>query len=276
MAILTSIHEKARYVAPYEWLVNHNIQEWDLEKANISILRSLDIISEEEYLNYYNMPRQQREVALGCLRRDNPRIEEGYRQGIKAARQLFFDANSLEEENVLYIDNDSITTVHQWKDPRAGHLVGKLSPYINFRVKRRYTSFYQLFAIDFLYYSDGTTEEFRLKNVDDSRLRQNHTGYFLDFILAAAFSAQNNPILDSIQLVRDTYNSYATKSLDIEYYRELNPMNKYKMMNSQYYTFYSDNLSEAEKEYVDISYNASIIRLFYRIFMKEYFRQVKR
>ena len=115
-----------------------------------------------------------------------------------------------------------------------------------------------------------------MKNVDDSRLRQNHTGYFLDFILAAAFSAQNNPILDSIQLVRDTYNSYATKSLDIEYYRELNPMNKYKMMNSQYYTFYSDNLSEAEKEYVDISYNASIIRLFYRIFMKEYFRQVKR
>ena len=276
MAILTPIYEKVRYVAPYEWLINHNIQEWDLEKANISILRSLDLISEEEYQRYYHMSRQEREVALGCLRRDNPRIEEGYQKGIKAVRQLFFDANSLEQENVLYIDNDSITTVHQWRDPRASTLYGQLTPYINFRVKRRYTSFYKLFGIDFLYYSDGFDEVFRLKNVDDAKLRRSHSGYFLDFLLAAAFSAQNYPILDSIQMVRQTYTNYSALSLEVPYYRELNARNQYKLLTTPFYTYYSDMLSESDKDKVDIGYNASIIRLFYRIFMKEYFRKAKR
>ena len=276
MALLTSIHEKARYVAPYEWLVNHNIQEWDLEKANISILRSLDLISDEDYSRYYNMPRQEREVELGCLRRDNPKIEEGYQKGIKAVRQMFFDANSLEQENVLYIDNDSITTVHQWRDTRGSYIQGNLAPYINFRVKKRYTSFYRLFIIDFLYYSNGEIEEFRLKNVDDKKIRESHSGYFLDFILSCAFSAQTSPILDSIQMVQDTYANYSSKTLDLPYYRELNPRNQYKLIITNFYTYYADMLSETDKEFVDISYNANIILLFYKIFMKEYFRQAKR
>lgn len=276
MALLTTIHEKARYVAPYEWLINHNLQEWDLEKANISILRSLDLISEEEYQRYYHLPRQQREVELGCLRRDNPRIEEGYQKGIRAVRQLFFDANSLEEENVLYIDNDSITTVHQWKDPRASVLHGNLTPYLNFRVKRRYTSFYRLFAIDFLYYSDGEDESFRLKNVDEARLRSTHGGYFLDFLLATAFSAQTNPPIESIQMVREVYHRYTSLAFESPYYREFNPRNQFKLTSTPFYTYYADSLDEEGKGIVDIGYNASIIRLFYRILMKEYFRRIKR
>lgn len=276
MAILTSIHEKARYVSPYEWLINHNVQEWDLEKANISILRSLDLISEDEYQRYYHLPRQQREVELGCLRRDNPRVEEGYQKGIKAVRQLFFDANSLEEENVLYIDNDSITTVHQWRDPRASGLHGNLTPYLNFRVKRRYTSFYRIFAIDFLYYSDGEEESFRLKNVDEAKLRSTHTGYFLDFLLATAYSAQSRPILETIQMVREVYSRYTSLAFEAPYYRELNPRNQFNLGSTPFYTYYSDTLSEQDKGMVDIGYNASIIRLFYRILMKEYFRHTKK
>lgn len=276
MAILTPIHEKARYVAPYEWLINLNIQEWDLEKANISILRSLELITQEEYERYYHLPRQQREVELGCLRRDNPRIEEGYQKGIKAVRKLFFDANSLDQENVLYIDNDSITTVHQWRDPRASILHGHLTPLINFRVKRRYTSFYRLFSIDFLYYSDGMDESFRLKNVDEAKLRSTHTGYFLDFLLAAAFSAQSRPILESIQMVRETYTNYSSLLLETPYYRELNPRNQFKLATTPFYTYYADMLADKDKGMIDIGYNASIIRLFYRIFMKEYFKRIKK
>jgi hypothetical protein len=274
MALMTNIYEKARYVAPYEWLINMNIQEWDLAKANISILRSLNLISEDQYQSYLVMPKQNREVAIGCLRRDNPNIEAGYQQGIVMARQLFFDINSIEQENVLYIDNDSITTVHSWNDRRAGYIRGEINPYLNFRIKNRYTSLYRINEIDFLYFSDGTSEKYRLKNINQERIESTHSGYFLDFLLATAYSVQRYGILDSLNMIKETYKKYVNRELPIQYYREFNSGNRYKVASTPNYIYYSD--IGADINTVDIYHNSSIIRLFYKILMKEYFRQIKK
>jgi hypothetical protein len=273
MALMTNIYQKARYVAPYEWLINLNIQEWDLAKANISILRSLNLISEEKYQEYLIMPKQNREVAIGCLRRDNPEIEEGYQQGIVTARQLFFDINSIEQENVLYIDNDSITTIHSWNDRRAGYIRGQINPYLNFRVKNRYTSLYRINEIDFLYYSDGKEEKYRLKGINQSRMEESHKGYFLDLLLAIAYSAQSYGILDTLNMIKQSYLKYVNRELPIQYYRVFNCGNKYKIASTPYYIYYND--ISADINTVDIYHNSSIIRLFYKILMKEYFRQIK-
>jgi hypothetical protein len=247
-----------------------NIQEWDLAKANISILRSLNLISEEQYQDYLVMPKQQREVAIGCLRRDNPSIEAGYQEGLLMARQLFFDINELEQENVLYIDNDSITTVHTWDDRRAGYINGNINPFINFRIKNRYTSLYKINEIDFLYYLDGSTEKYRLKNINQEKMENYHSGYFLDFLLAIAYSIQVNGILDSINMVRDTYRRYVNREMPIEYYREFNAGNRYKIASTPYHIYYSEIY--ADRNTVDISYNSSIMRLFYKILMNEFFK----
>jgi hypothetical protein len=273
MALMTNIYQKARYVAPYEWLINLNIQEWDLAKANISILRSLNLISEEKYQEYLIMPKQNREVAIGCLRRDNPKIEEGYQQGIVMARQLFFDINNIEQENVLYIDNDSITTIHSWNDKRAGYIRGQINPYLNFRVKNRYTSLYRINEIDFLYYSDGKEEKYRLKGINQSRMEEFHKGYFLDLLLAIAYSAQSYGILDTLNMIKQSYLKYVNRELPVQYYREFNCGNKYKIASTPYHIYYND--ISADINTVDIYHNSSIIRLFYKILMKEYFRQIK-
>ena len=273
MALTTNIYEKSRYVAPYEWLINMNIQEWDLSKANISILRSLNLIDEEQYQSYLVMPKQNREVAIGCLRRDNPDIEKGYQEGIVYARRLFFDINSIDQENVLYIDNDSVTTVHSWNDQRAGYIRGELTPYLNFRVKNRYTSLYRINEIDFLYFSDGKDERYRLKNINQERIEKYHSKYFLDFLLAIAYSIQSYGILDSLNMIERTYEKYVNRELPVQYYREFNSGNKYKIAVTPYHIYYSD--IGADVNTVDIYHNSSIIRLFYKILMKEYFRQIK-
>ena len=179
--IQTHIYEKSNYDAPYEWLINCNIQEWDLAKANISILRYMNMINDDDYNRLLEAPKQQREVEIGCLRRDHPEIEKAYQEGIVYARQLFFDTNSLEQENVLYIDNDSITTVHPWQDTRANYILGKLNPFLNFRVKNTYTSLFRLNGIDFLYYQSGQLERYRTKNVNQIKITATHKGFLLDF-----------------------------------------------------------------------------------------------
>lgn len=264
------LYEKSRYIAPYDWLINKNIQEWDLRKANISILRSLNLISEDEYQKYYLMPRNQREYIIGCLRRDNKEIENGYQYGILESRKLFFEKNSIKDENVLYIDNDSITTVYDWNE--TNNIDGKINSLLEFRLKNTYTSFYRLFMIDFLYYNLGNEEKVRFKNIDESRLKILHKDYFIDFLLSTAYTAQNSNILDSIDLIKNVYDDYCNHRLDLGYYREFNHMNKYKLCSTDYYVYYADNVMEKDRPYIDISHNANIIRLFYKFFMNEYFK----
>ena len=77
-------------------------------------------------------------------------------------------------------------------------------------------------------------------------------------------------------MVRDVYHRYTSLAFEPPYYREFNPRNQFKLASTPFYTYYSDSLNEQGMRMVDIGYNASIIRLFYRILMKEYFRRIKR
>lgn len=264
------IYEKARYIAPYDWLINKNIQEWDLRQANISVLRSLNVLSEEQYSYYKNLPKDQREIQLGILRKD-PKVEESYKRGLVLAKQSFFEKNILTEENILYIDHDSITLVYDWDDPRANSINGYISPIIEFRLKNRYTSFYRLFNIDFLYFNIGEQEHFRLKNITSTKLKKDHKDYFIDLLLSIAYSAQNDNILETLNMIKNIYKSYCSKQMNLGYYREFTAESNFRLMSTNYYTYYAENLDESNIDYVDISYNAKIIRQFYKIFMTEYF-----
>ena len=273
--IKTHIYEKSRYDAPYEWLINYNIQEWDLAKANISILRYMNMINDDDYSRLLETPKQKREVEIGCLRRDHPEVEKAYQKGIVYARQLFFDINNIEQENVLYIDNDSITTVFSWQDTRANYILGELNPFMHFRVKNKYTSLFRLNNIDFLYYQSGQEERYRTKNINQEKIVATHKGYMLDFILSVCYSAQNKPVNETIQLLRDMFNQYTSLTLPLEFYREFNNMNKYKILPTHCATYYADTIKETDKQYLDISYNAQLIRNLYKIFMTNHFRQTK-
>lgn len=266
------LYERSTYRAPYDWLISKRIQEWDLRQANISVLRSLDIITEEQYNTYASLPKEKREKQLGILRK-NKVIEEKYQQGLALAKRLFFEKNNINEENVLYIDHDSITTVHEWNDISANSINGKLSPYLEFRLKNIYTSFYKMYTFDFLYYNTSSSEVFRFKGIDDYKLRLIHKDYFIDLLLSIAYSAQNDKITDTIEMLTNIYNMYCNRQMDINYYREFTTDGKFKLFSTPYNTYYTDIVDERYRPLIDISYNASILRLLYKVFMTEYFRQ---
>lgn len=266
------LYEQFRYIAPYDWLINKNIQEWDLKQANISILRTLDVITEEQYLHYRDLPKEQREIAIGKLRKD-PNIEASYKKGLALAKHLFFEKNNLTEENILYIDHDSITTVHDWSDSRAIKIDGNITPLLQFRTKNKYTSFYRLFTIDFLYFNIGYQEHFRFKNINEVKLRSKHKDYFIDLLLSIAYSAQTESLLETLNMIKNIYQSYCNKEMELEYYREFTTDSKFRLVSTNFYTYYAENVEESNREFIDINYNADIIRQFYKIFMTEYFRQ---
>ena len=272
---ISNLYGNFRYVAPYEWLINMDIREYDLKQANISVLNQMNILSDDLYNKLKNSEKMNREVYIGKMIRKNPDIVKAVKSGITEARRLFFQSNNLDDMNVLYIDNDSITTIQPFGyKPIIKYT--KFSDYIEFRQKNSYTSFYRLPDMDFLYFNNGSVESFRLKNVDSNRVSSIHKGYFMDLLLSIAYMIQNRQLVDCINIIRDMYNEYVTRSMDIDYYREFNSRSMYKVLNTNAYIYYSDVIpNAADINFIDISYNASILQLFYKILMKEYFRKRK-
>lgn len=258
----TQLWVKDRYVSDYEWLISKDIREYDISKANISILLDLNLISNKQYEYFKNLPKQKREVYIGLFLRDNPSISKSLSYGFKEARRIFMQSNQLQDEDILYVDKDSITVINK---PIK---YTKISDHIEFINKVSYTSYYKIFGIDLLYYNDNIVEYYRLKNANDERLRQLHSNGILDMILSFAYTAQNGRMTDCISLVRDCYNMYISNTLDINYYREFNQQSKFKFITSDVYTYYIDICSNSiDRGSIDISYNANVIRQFFKYFV---------
>lgn len=272
MQLLSKLYEKNTYVAPYEYLIDKTIREYDLEKANINILIEEGLISKSQYDYYAALPKRQREVEVGILQRDNPSILSGLKRGFVRAREEFFRVNAIEDSSILYIDKDSITTIEQARTYfGVGTMQTRLSEYLNFRLKNEYTSFYRVFLVDFLYFNDGNTESFRIKNASE-RVPLKHMHYMMDLLLSIAYSGQSSRVLDTLQMIKSTYCSYTSGELDPNFYREFNQRSRFKLKsNSTAFQYYSDVLID-DLDLIDKTFNMDIIRLFYRYYMNEYFK----
>jgi hypothetical protein len=258
------LYEKTLYSAPYQYLINRNIQEYDISKANISILLDMGYIKKEDYDYLYNLPKHQREIKVGLMMRSDQNMIKVLNHGFIKARQLFFEQNSINDMNVLYIDKDSITLI----DTSIKTI--QVSDHIKFVPKSSYTSLYRLGQIDFLYFNNGRDESYRFKYVNQEMLEKYHAGFFIDFLLFIAEEAQIKSSVECINIVRNFYNQYVSKSLDIRYYREFNQICKYKVLNSNYYLEVDDS---SISEIVDISYNARVIQDIYKVLCNEYFKE---
>lgn len=266
------LYEKDRYISPlYEWLVSAAICEYDLEKANISILLEEGLISQDEYRYYASVPKARREVMVGCLQRDNPIILDGLKRGFVNARRKFFEANNIPDENVLYIDKDSITVIN--------FNVGTTRPTqnLNFRLKNKYSSFYRIFLVDFLYFNDNNDEYYRIKGATKEMLNNSKSfeNGILDFISEIAYCGQFNPEADILRMIKSAYRKYTAMELNLDFYREFNHSAKFKIKSdSDNFDYYVDHVESLNPKQIDISYNASIFRLFYKIFAKQFFSYI--
>ena len=93
----------------------------------------------------------------------------------------------------------------------------------------------------------------------------------MQFLLALAYTAQTDTIENCILMVKDFYHQYTHRMLEPNFYRELNNRCMYKVVNTGYSTYYTDALNSIGSEFIDISHNADILRILYRIFTTEYF-----
>lgn len=261
------------YISPTEFVIGTLIREFDISKANISVLRDANVLSEEQYQYYLHCDRMERQIAIGKLQGANPEVVDILKDGILNAKRIFMEANNICDSEILYIRNDAICIVGDRYIP-----ILQITDRVAFRESARYTSFYRFGNIHLLYSYDIINQK---ENIDVKGLGDGynsafslHKNFMIDFLSELFYTAQVEGIQNAIKLLSTVHQDYITMKMDIGYYREFNHSSNYRLKSdfSANSTLYLREATEWHKQFLDISFNESLLRHFQKIFASIIFK----
>lgn len=263
-----SIWKKVSYKSPVQYIIDFPIREYDLSKANISVLRDANAISEDLYQYLYNCPKDERNILIGKMIGKNTEIETIRKNGIENARRVFMEINNLDDDDILAIRNDAMVIL---SDAQM-HL--DITERTHFRLENAYRSFYRLGMVEMYYDFNPIT---KIEILDTKGLGKEstslHTEYMLDFLKEIFYCAQMEGVGTAIDILSKFYNEYINLKLDVGYYRELVPGSRYRLNRgfTSYQTLEMDMAANYDKKYLDISYNANILLTLNKMLASSYF-----
>lgn len=236
------------------------IKEYDIEKANISILKYKQLISEETYQRLYNSDRMTRQIEVGKFERRDPNISITILSEIRKSRNNFFDITGLKKSDCICIKNDAIFII----DPlNILPQCIEVYPGVRYRVKNIYTDYLKLpNKIELFYFYDqiSQTEKCDVKGISDD-LVMIHKNYFLDFLCYIITLAHNGATTEALRTIQAFYSEYISMKSDLEFYRQFNTESRFRLKGISNQSFFEANfLSENERSYIDPSYNAEMLR----------------
>jgi len=268
-----SISEQKNYLVECPFYFNTFIREYDMSKANASILLWKGVIDRKQYNFIVNLPRMDRQVMIGNMQKKKE-INNIMEEGVKECRYMFLKENNLMPTDILSIKNDAIFVIN--KKIQNNRFANGI---INFSLKNEYTSYMSLNRrkLELYYFSDPITQQDRIdvKGINDAKLVL-HEKYFLDFIYFLFEMIQQDSINEVIKVFQNFYNDYINKKLDIGYYRTFNAESKFVLKwdsntHKQLYAFDSISTAIKYKELIDISFNMNLLREIFSYFSNIYF-----
>lgn len=237
-----TLHLRSLYRHPdIDYLVNKEIVEYDMRRAGISLIKKYKLLPESQIAQLELLEKKEQEIAIGKLQRDSKEFTRSFNQAFKDGRLLFFEANGLNEDNVLSIKRDAIFTLKECYDLEFEGLT--------FVDKNRYTSYYLFDKYEYYLFDEGID----VKGISDEKLEK-HIEYMLGTLYTFMKLMENGGKKVTIEFIRDFTQLYKTKSLATEFYRELNDYSLYrlfvKLQGKQMGSDYVEG-----KDIVDIRYN---------------------
>lgn len=247
--------KEKNYLLDIPYLIAHHIYEYDIQKANINVLRELNYIDDEYYNRLAKMPKIKRQVEIGYLIKYTDGLSDNLANGIASFRKKFFESNNLEDTDILSIKNDAIFVID--KSPSITQF-GR----VHFIKKNSYTSYMKISKNIEVYFEfnviDGTIS-LDVKGISDENLDKHHQ-YMATFIAEVMYYIETGDISGALTYVSDFYTNYVERKIHPGYYRNFNAASDYTIMANgiEYSVAYCD--SDSMFRSLDISVNLDIIR----------------
>lgn len=252
--------EKSRYTSPIGCILNSRIVEYDIRKANISILSDYGILSESDYETFFRMDGYNRKVAVGKMQLKNKEYSNILKEGLNASRKELFKFFNLDLHNIIAIHNDAIIFISDGSDIGVDEF--KIGHHTSFIKKNLYSSYYRLSNCEFFYDFNPTNslEVLEVKGLGEEAISL-HRDYFLQLLNEIFYMANVYGVKYALQNMKTIYNAYKNLSYSLEYYRRLDTRSEYEFLNiSEYGKYFAKDLFSRNKKALNINFNLNILQ----------------
>ena len=253
-----NLWELGDYLAPYRYIIDSQIVEFDIAKANISVLYTEGYLSKQTYDKLYEMDKHSREVQVGYMMTRNSDLYPVLSAGIAKARHFLFEKLGLSSASVLSIKNDAVYVIFSGPVPPLTDIV--VNEYVKFRPKAKYRSFYRLCHEWYYTYDPVSNREgLDIKGMNDYSIQC--CSEMIHRLCDVFFTALQGGTLQAYKAASRLHRDYLGRQLPIDCYRRLDRTAKYDLQNiSQYGRFQADILDPSAIDMVDPEFNATILR----------------
>ena len=267
------IVSKINYITPERYLTGV-IRELDLKAANISILHSKGMISDDEYNYLRSIPKIDREISIGNMINNTAEknksgeaitttspIYNSIKDGIREAKVWLCQMNNIKEDEIIRIANDAVYI------NRPVPLQYTNNNGVEFSEKAIYSSLLQLNGIIlFFRYNSDNMLEVDIKGLGKDNERW-HNGFMLSVIGQVILLLQKSSASDALNYLSKVYEDYILLKMPIGMYREFNNLSGFREGN-----FYLSNEVGLDIRQIDIGYNLSLLRTLYGVILDQYMR----
>lgn len=205
------------------YIFGRHIYEYDMHHAGISITKQFHLLPEESINKIEKKAKNKKDIAvlLGKVQQKDKDYKEKLAKGFVEARRLFFEANKLEDNQILSIKKDAIFTLRPCKYTEFD--------YITYSLKHHYTSYLKLDKYE-LYYN---LDELDVKGIDDVTLI-NHKDFMIDLIKRYFYKMENENKESTLRYLRVMIDKYKRLELDCGYYRSFDRESNYVTKDGEY------------------------------------------
>lgn len=269
MRMISELYGRFNYISGLKSLFSTYIREYDIAKANISILYTKGVISKELYEQLLVAHREERQITIGLMQQKDSKIVKILQQGIFEAKKALFELNQIQDADILTIKNDAVFVINR----KLQHT--QVSEYVEFKLKNTFMDFLNLKGIEFYYGFDRVagTESIDVKGLGKKAYL--HEPFMTDFIAYILNSIETGDVEDAISSFQEFFKDYTEGNLDIGYYREYNSESMYPIMNTRYKVMYADNDRDTKTKVINGRYNIDILREIFSMLSSRYFLKIK-
>lgn len=258
----TNLYKKTAYTINSSYAIG-SIFEYDISKANISILRQMNLITEDQYKRYYVMDKREREINIGLLQKNDPKYKEALEEGFMESRRFLLHENNVEDNEIISIKKDAIFVTRPMRITKLGYIEFTLRNVYQMMVKTNNPKLEFYFAL-----LEGDNCNIDVKGVKDSSLPF-HT-LLLSKICSLFSHIINGDIEEAVSELSELLREYSNRSLPLEYYREFNSLSHYRIVPGFYSEFTIDRTDESARPYLNIDYNLNLLTDLYKIISDMY------
>ena len=230
------------------FIYNSTITEWDISKANVSLMRYYNLYPLNKVAQLEKLPKSKREIQVGLLCRDNKEFNKALSKSFDDIMEEFLSENNLDkDEDVVSIKKDAAFVINvDIKNSVFGN--------VRFVPKNIYRGFVKLGRYEFFLREDHTFDVKHWTKAKDVHIHDNGMLDFLKDVFMICEQTQGDK--DSIgDYLHKFAEAYKKRDLEFDYYRPFNDISAYDIAFGDGNIVRLDNIDESYINNIDISYN---------------------